>query len=209
MQTLQPQKAVADLKRVMALEPGNTTVKAQLETTQKLVRRIEFEKVRPRRPGRVCRQWVGDANGVGAGDQGWGGQEPRGQVFGDHRRGFVVASQLDVSDIDKYAIDPAGGCDMDKTYEGPKLTLEDGKYKITKEFVKGMIQWFKDGKALPKRYVWEIVLGAYSQFIQEDSLVYLNIEDGMTCDVIGDVHGKCLVSVYRSMLMIEQANTMV
>ena len=51
-----------------------------------------------------------------------------------------------------------------------------------------MIQWFKDGKALPRRYVWEIVLGAHSHFIKEQSLVELPLEEGMTCDVIGDVH---------------------
>lgn len=52
-----------------------------------------------------------------------------------------------------------------------------------------MIQWFKDGKTLPKRYVWEIVLGAYEQFAKEESMVEVRLEEGMTCDVIGDVHG--------------------
>ena len=52
-----------------------------------------------------------------------------------------------------------------------------------------MIEWFKDGKTLPRRYVWEIVLGAYNQLIQEESWVELVLEDGVTCDVIGDVHG--------------------
>lgn len=52
-----------------------------------------------------------------------------------------------------------------------------------------MIQWFKDGKTLPKRYAWEIVIGAHDQFVKEDSLVTVNIEEGVTCDVIGDVHG--------------------
>ena len=56
-----------------------------------------------------------------------------------------------------------------------------------------MIQWFKDGKKLTKRYVWEIVLGAYEAFLKEESLVDLNLEDGMTCDVIGDVHGTFLL----------------
>jgi serine/threonine-protein phosphatase 5 len=68
--------------------------------------------------------------------------------------------------------------------------MEDGKYKITREFVNDMIAWFKDGKALPKRYVWEIVLGAHAAFVKEDSLVDVNIGEGMTCDVIGDVHGQ-------------------
>ena len=42
------------------------------------------------------------------------------------------------------------------------------------------------------RYVWEIVLGAHSYFEKEESLVTLDIEDGATVDVIGDVHGRFL-----------------
>lgn len=52
-----------------------------------------------------------------------------------------------------------------------------------------MIEWFKEGKTLPRRYVWEIVLGAFNLFAAEESLVKLDLEEGMTCDVIGDVHG--------------------
>lgn len=46
IQLLKYQAAISDLKKVMQIEPGNTSVKSQLESTQKLVRRIEFEKVR-------------------------------------------------------------------------------------------------------------------------------------------------------------------
>ena len=52
-----------------------------------------------------------------------------------------------------------------------------------------MMKLFKDGKALPKRYVWEIALGAYSVFEKEPSLVELTVESGRSVDVIGDVHG--------------------
>jgi len=52
-----------------------------------------------------------------------------------------------------------------------------------------MMKLFKDGKALPKRYVWEITLGAYSVFEKEPSLVELTLESGRSVDVIGDVHG--------------------
>lgn len=84
----------------------------------------------------------------------------------------------------------SGGCEVDKAYAGPKLeSLEEGKYGITAEFVRGMIQWFKDGKALPRRYAWEIILGAHEHFMKEESLVTVDLEDGVTCDVIGDVHG--------------------
>jgi hypothetical protein len=78
-------------------------------------------------------------------------------------------------------------------YAGPRLEQdEDGTSKITLEFVRAMMQWFKDGKALPKRYVWEIIMGAYDIFRQEETLVNIPIPDGVTCDVIGDVHGEHL-----------------
>jgi serine/threonine-protein phosphatase 5 len=70
--------------------------------------------------------------------------------------------------------------------------LEGGKYGITSQFIRDMMVWFKDGKTLPRRYVWEIVLGAYSHFVNEETLVTLDITDGVTCDVIGDVHGPLI-----------------
>jgi len=80
---------------------------------------------------------------------------------------------------------------VDKSYSGPKLDVTDeGKYKITPQFIEGMIEWFKGGKTLPKRYVWEIVLGAYGHFIKEESLVTVDVEEGSCIDVIGDVHGQ-------------------
>lgn len=83
-----------------------------------------------------------------------------------------------------------GGCEVETSYAGPRLTHSDGKFGITPEFVREMIQWFRDGKALPRRYVWEIVLGAHAHFASEESLVELELPKGVTCDVIGDVHGK-------------------
>jgi serine/threonine-protein phosphatase 5 len=85
----------------------------------------------------------------------------------------------------------SGGCEVEKTYTGPHLsTGEDGKYAMTEEFISEMITWFKSGKNLPRRYAWEIILGAYSHFVKEESLVNLDIKEGTTCDVIGDVHGR-------------------
>ena len=83
-----------------------------------------------------------------------------------------------------------GACEVEKNYEGPKLeTTEDGKFTITVEFIRSMMQWFKDGKTLPRRYAWEIVLGAHDHFVKEESLVDVKVEKGVTIDVIGDVHG--------------------
>ncbi|KAI4526227.1 protein phosphatase 5 [Schizophyllum commune Loenen D] len=148
LQTLRPQLAVADFKRVLQIEPRNETVRAQLTSTQKLIRKIEFEKA----------------------------IEVEGEKSPVERCREIIAE---------------GGCDVDKGYAGPKLRQdEDGKYTITLEFVRAMIEWFKDGKALPKRYVWEIVLAANDIFSKEDSLVTLDIPEDVTIDVIGDVHGQ-------------------
>ena len=44
----------------------------------------------------------------------------------------------------------SGGCDVEKTYAGPKLPQDDsGKYSINLEFVHAMLEWFKEGKTLP------------------------------------------------------------
>ncbi|KAJ7747362.1 phosphoprotein phosphatase [Mycena metata] len=147
MQILKPQAAVADFRKVLAIEPKNETVRAQLVATQKLIRKIEFEKA----------------------------------IEVEGEQSAVVRCQEIIAE---------GGCDVEKTYTGPTLPFADGKYSITHEFVTAMIQWFKDGKALPKRYVWEIVLGAHEHFSKEESLVKVDLEDGVTCDVIGDVHGQ-------------------
>ncbi|KAI0066098.1 protein phosphatase 5 [Artomyces pyxidatus] len=151
LQLLKPHLAVADLKKVLALEPHNAQVRQQLDSTQKLVRKIEFEK--------------------------------------------AIEVEEEKSAVERcLEIISEGGCDLDQKYEGPKLETVDGKYQITLEFVRSMIEWFKDGKALPRRYVWEIVLGAHEQFGQEESLVDITLEEGITCDVIGDVHGKLIPS---------------
>lgn len=148
LQTLQYKQAIADFRRLLALEPQNQLVRTQLDSTQKILRKAEFEK--------------------------------------------AIEVEDESSAADRcYQIIAEGGCDVDRDYKGPKLpTTEDGKFTISLEFVNQMLEWFKEGKALPRRYVWEIVLGAHSHFVQEESLVKLNLEDGMTCDVIGDVHGQ-------------------
>ena len=40
-------QAIADFKKLLALEPQNQLVRMQLDSTQKILRKVEFEKVRP------------------------------------------------------------------------------------------------------------------------------------------------------------------
>ncbi|KAH9931063.1 phosphoprotein phosphatase [Epithele typhae] len=148
LQTLRYKQAIADFKKLLALEPQNQLVRMQMDSTQKILRKVEFEKA----------------------------------IEMEEEKSAVLRC-LEIID--------EGGCGMDKDYAGPLLPQgDDGKYRVDIDFVRKMLAWFKDGKAIPRRYVWEIVLGAHAHFEREESLVTVEIPDGQTIDVIGDVHGQ-------------------
>jgi hypothetical protein len=52
-----------------------------------------------------------------------------------------------------------------------------------------MIEAFKTGGKLPKRVVWEIILGVKAIVDKERSMVSRTVEEGVVCDIIGDTHG--------------------
>ena len=83
-------------------------------------------------------------------------------------------------------------CPVEADYAGPRPQApadETGSWTPTIEFVEGMVEWFKQGKTLPRRLVWEIVLGCSALLRAEPSLVDVTVEEGCTVDVIGDTHG--------------------
>jgi serine/threonine-protein phosphatase 5 len=92
---------------------------------------------------------------------------------------------------------------MDTTYTGPMPEYDSAtkRYKPTKEFVEGMIQMFKDGGKLPKRIVFEIVLGCKEILDQESSLVEVDIGKGVKCDIVGDTHGVSFVMERFALLL--------
>lgn len=91
-----------------------------------------------------------------------------------------------------------GSCSLDPSYAGPRPTApsandedgENGRWTLTPEFIQEMVEWFRAGKALPKRLVWEIILAAQDVLKQESSLVEIDIEEGVHLDVMGDTHGQ-------------------
>lgn len=46
MQTLKYKLAIADFRKLLTLEPQNQLVRTQLDSTTKIMRKVEFEKVR-------------------------------------------------------------------------------------------------------------------------------------------------------------------
>ncbi|KAL5507514.1 PPT1 [Sanghuangporus vaninii] len=153
VQVLKPKLAVADFKKLLALEPSNALARSQLDTTQKLIRRTEFEKA----------------------------------IELEEEKDAVERCKEIIAD---------DACQVDKSYTGPHLPTvpSDGKaktaYTISLQFIRDMLAWFKEGKSLPKRYVWEIAIGAYECLVKEESMVEVRVEEGMTFDVVGDVHGQ-------------------
>ena len=184
LQIMKPRSALADLKKVAALQPSNEQVKEQLASTQKLVKKIEFEKVSSVIQSKASEYRI-SKKAIGVSKERTEDVVERCRTI--IKDGFVFRIQiwLDRSHAS------LGGCSISTTtYSGPQMAMEEGEYKITAEFIRDMLQWFKDGKLLPRRYVWEIIIGAYSKFQEEESLVSIDLNDGMTCDVIGDVHGR-------------------
>ncbi len=88
-----------------------------------------------------------------------------------------------------------GSVPMEKGYQGPMPEwegdekMEKGKFKPTKEFVEGMVEHFKKGGKVPKRIAWEIVLGCKEVLEKESSLVEVEVQNGLHCDIVGDTHG--------------------
>jgi serine/threonine-protein phosphatase 5 len=70
-------------------------------------------------------------------------------------------------------------------YDG--VNLED---EMTKEFIEDMIQRFKDGKKIHKKYVYQIILSAKEIFMTEPTMPEVTIESGKKMTVCGDTHGK-------------------
>jgi serine/threonine-protein phosphatase 5 len=79
-------------------------------------------------------------------------------------------------DIDSMAIDT--------DYDGVKLEKE-----MTQEFIDDMIDRFKNGKKIPKKYVYQIVLAVKRIVYEEATMVEMKIPDDATMTVCGDTHG--------------------
>ncbi|KAI8457919.1 protein phosphatase 5, partial [Phakopsora pachyrhizi] len=83
-----------------------------------------------------------------------------------------------------------GACELDKDYQGPMLEETANGWKPNLKFIQDMLEWFKAGKTLPKRWVYEIALGCYDILMKEDSLTEYTIPKGQSVDIIGDTHGQ-------------------
>lgn len=85
---------------------------------------------------------------------------------------------------------------VDSDYDGVRLGDE-----MTQEFIDDMIERFKTGKKLHKKYVYQIVIAVKKIVYDEPTMVEVDIPKDTTLTVCGDTHGKmplyssCIVQV--------------
>lgn len=73
---------------------------------------------------------------------------------------------------------------VEDSYNGVKLGNE-----MRQEFIDDMIERFKNGKKLPKKYVFQIVKAVKEIVYAEPTMVEMEVEKGTTLTVCGDTHG--------------------
>lgn len=79
------------------------------------------------------------------------------------------------------------GIKVEDSYDGVKL--ED---KMTQEFIDDMIDRFKNGKKIHKKYAYKIVKAVKEIAYDEPTMVEIGVEEGTKLTVCGDTHGKAL-----------------
>lgn len=89
-------------------------------------------------------------------------------------------------DLEHMAVEPS--------YDGAKLEGE-----MTVEFVEDMIERFKNGKKLAKKYVYQIIVAVMDLVKKEPTMVEVDVEQGQEITVCGDTHGQFfdLMEIFR------------
>lgn len=73
---------------------------------------------------------------------------------------------------------------IEEEYDGVRLESE-----MTSEFITDMIERFKAGKKIHKKYVYQIVLAVKKILSDEPTMVEIEINEDVNLTVCGDTHG--------------------
>jgi serine/threonine-protein phosphatase 5 len=74
---------------------------------------------------------------------------------------------------------------VDADYDGVKLGNE-----MTTEFITDMLERFKNGKKIHKKYVYQIVMAVKKIVYDEPTMVEMKIPQDASLTVCGDTHGR-------------------
>ena len=103
----------------------------------------------------------------------------------------------------------AEGLDLDgmvvePEYDGVRLEKE-----MTPEFITDMLERFKNGKKIHKKYVYQIVIAVKKIVYDEATMVEIEVEDDTKLTVCGDTHGRFRVCMMVGLMLTKQANTLI
>lgn len=85
---------------------------------------------------------------------------------------------------------------VDADYDGVRLGDE-----MTQEFIDDMIERFKNGKKIHKKYVYQIILATKNIVYDEPTMVEVDIPEDATLTVCGDTHGKAIILCLRDIVL--------
>lgn len=80
-------------------------------------------------------------------------------------------------DLDAIAIEP--------DYDGVQI-----KDEMTQEFIDDMIERFKNGKKIHKKFVYQIIIAVMKIVHDEPTMVEITVPDDVKLTVCGDTHGQ-------------------
>ncbi|KAL5360354.1 hypothetical protein BJX96DRAFT_165093 [Aspergillus floccosus] len=83
---------------------------------------------------------------------------------------------------------------VDASYDGARLEKE-----MTQEFIDDMIERFKNGKKIHRKYAFQIVKAVKDIVYAEPTMVEIGVEEGKRLTVCGDTHGQFfdLLEIFR------------
>lgn len=84
--------------------------------------------------------------------------------------------------------------EVDPSYDGVRLEEE-----MTQEFIDDMIERFKNGKKIHKRYVFQIIKAVRDIVYDENTMVEMEVEPDTQLTICGDTHGQYfdLLEIFR------------
>ncbi|KDD75869.1 calcineurin-like phosphoesterase [Helicosporidium sp. ATCC 50920] len=83
------------------------------------------------------------------------------------------------------------GMPVEEDYAGPRMVRDaEGAFACTLPFVEAMVEAFKAGRGVHRRFAYELVLAAQRQLKALPSLVDVSVPEGEELTVCGDVHGQ-------------------